>query len=718
MAILIRAYNPEDWRTEMLRSRVLAGFLLTLAVSCLAQEHQHGLAQKLGEVHFATSCNEGAQKEFNRAVALLHSFQFSRAIEGFSAVLAQDATCGIAYWGIALSDWSNPFAPGAKDQRQLQAGREIVEHGKSVGAKTDRERSYVAAVGKLYGDHESTPQRARLIAYRDAMQEVAAKYPEDHEAQIFYALAITVSEDPADKSYAGRLQAGAILEKLFEEEPMHPGLAHYIIHTYDVPALAGHALVAARRYSEIAPDAPHALHMPSHTFTRTGYWQESIDSNIAAAEAAKREGQTAEELHASDYEIYAYLQTGQDEAARRIVDSLPEIASRFDPKVVISGAGGPAVGYFALSAIPARYALERLDWTQAAQLAVRETSFPHTDAMTWFARGLGAARLGQAKAANKSAAALRQIRERLSKAGENYWVLQVQIQELTVRAWAALAEGKKEEALRQMKLAAGKEDGTEKSAVTPGPLAPARELLGEMLLETKEPAQALEQFEATLKDEPGRFRALYGAARAAQLSGNRDASQRYFRELLKACSRADNPGRSELTEARSQTALTPLIENDRVAVWDVTDLAQAQAFDAVVVSFSGSAAFLSKGALAKIAGRSIVIDLKDHLEAPIENTSAYPLAFPWPGAKKVLENERVVVWDCTWTLGVATPMHFHDKDVVALFLEDGDLKSTTLDGQSVVNPHIPGEVRFALGNRTHTEMLVRGKQHAILAELK
>ncbi len=534
----------------MVRAAVVAGFVLALAASCLAQEHQHGNSEKLGTVHFATSCNEVAQKEFNRAVALLHSFQFSRAIEGFNAVLGEDATCGIAYWGTALSDWSNPFAPGMKDKSQLQAGRESAERGKTVGAKTERERAYLGAVGKLYSDYEGTPQRARLIAYRDAMGEVAAKYPEDHEAQIFYALAIAASEDPADKTYAGRLKAGAILEKLFEQEPAHPGLAHYIIHTYDVPALAGRALVAARRYSEIAPDAPHALHMPSHTFTRTGYWQDSIDSNIAAAAAARREGQTAEELHASDYEIYAYLQTGQDEAARRIVDSLPEIASRFDPKAVISGAGSPSTGYFALAAIPARYALERREWKQAAQLTQLETPFPHTEAMTWFARGLGAGQLGQAQAARESVAALKQIRERLLKAGENYWAQQVEIQELEVGAWAALAEGKKEEALRQMKAAAGLEDGTEKSAVTPGPLAPARELLGEMLLEMKEPAQALEQFEATLTKEPGRLRALYGAGRAAQLSGRREASQKYFGELLKVCGRADKPGRAEILEAQ------------------------------------------------------------------------------------------------------------------------------------------------------------------------
>ena len=539
----------------MLRVRLTAGFLvLLLAAGGFAQEHEHGKGEKLGTVHFPTSCNAGAQKEFDRAVALLHSFQFSRAIQGFNAALKSDPTCGIAYWGIALSQWSNPFAPGMKDKAQLQAGRQSVERGQAAGAKTERERAYLAAIAKLYSGFESTPQQARLIAYRDAMGEVATKHPQDHEAQIFYALALAASEEPTDKTYASRLKAGAILEKLFAQEPDHPGLAHYIIHTYDVPPLAPRALAAARRYAVIAPDAPHALHMPSHTFTRTGDWQDSIDSNAASAAAARRENQPAEELHARDYQVYAYLQTAQDEAARRVLDSLPEIAARFDPKVVIGGAAPPAAGYFALAAIPARYALERQEWKQAVQLTPRETPFPYSEAMTWFARGLGAARLGQAPAAQDSAAALRQIRERLVKAGEKYWARQVEIQELEVGAWAALAAGTKEEALRQMKSAAELEDGTEKSAVTPGPLAPARELLGEMLLEMKQPAPALEQFEATLKKEPERFRALYGAARAAQLSGNREASQRYFRELLKVCARADKPGRAEVLEAKAAIA--------------------------------------------------------------------------------------------------------------------------------------------------------------------
>jgi hypothetical protein len=540
--------------SDVLVKPVAAVLSLLAAAPGMTQEHQHGSAERLGEVSFATSCNEAAQREFNRSVTLLHSFQFDRAIEGFNRVLSTDSACAIAYWGISLSDWSNPFAPGIKETSQLRLGRENAERGDSLGARTERERAYIAAVGRLYVDFESTPQQARLLAYRDAMGKLAARYPQDHEAQIFYALALVAAEDPADKSYADRLKAGTILEQLFAQEPTHPGLAHYIIHAYDVPALAGRALLAAQRYAQIAPDAPHALHMPSHTFTRLGLWQESIDSNVAAAAAARREGQTAEELHASDYETYAYLQTAQDEAAARIVNSLPQIASRFDPKTVLTGAAPPPAGYFALAAIPARYALERQDWLRAEQLALRETPFPYTDAMTWFARGLGASRLGHIAAANRAATALKGIQERLLKGNESYWARQVQIQERAVLAWSALAAGENEKALRQMESAAALEDGTEKSAVTPGPLSPARELLGEMLLQMNEPTQALAQFEATLEKEPRRFRSLYGAAHAAQLSGRRNSSQRYFRELLKVCANADKPGRSQLKEAREALA--------------------------------------------------------------------------------------------------------------------------------------------------------------------
>lgn len=531
------------------------GLILILIVgwvAATAEPAENG--DKLGVVNFATSCSEPAQQEFNRAVALLHSFQFARAIAGFNSVLRSDPTCGIAYWGMALSDWSNPFAAGLKDSTQLESGRQDAARGKTLSAKTERERSYIAAVGALYADFEHTSQRTRLLTYRDAMQDIAAKHPEDHEAQIFYALSLAASEDPSDKTYASRCEAGAILEKLFRAEPDHPGLAHYIIHAYDVPPLASRALPAARRYSAIAPDAPHALHMPSHTFTRTGLWQESIDVNVAATKAARREGQTAEELHGYDYEMYAFLQIGQDAAARQIVEDLPGIAARFDPKAIISGAASPSAGYFALAAIPARYALERRDWRRASQLPVLETPYPYTDAITWFARGMGAARLGQVPLAIASKNALSRIHQRLSHANESYWAEQVNIQEMSISAWTALAQGKSGYALRLMKSAADMEDGTEKSAITPGPLAPARELLGEMLLQTNDPSQALEQFELTLKKEPDRFRTLYGAARAAQLAGKHDVSRKYFESLLRVAAQSDSSERPEISEARQVTS--------------------------------------------------------------------------------------------------------------------------------------------------------------------
>src|SRR6266568_623800 len=492
----------------MFTRRVFAGCAIALlAASGVGQQHQHGKEEKLGAVHFTTSCNAEAQKEFDRAVALLHSFQFNQAIQGFNAALKSDPACGIAHWGIALSQWSNPFAAGTKDNSQLQMGGESAERGKAAGAKTERERAYLTAVASLYSNFESTPQQARLLAYRDAMEGLASKYSDDQEAQIFYALALAAAEEPTDKTYA------------------------------------------AQRYSDIAPDAPHALHMPSHTFTRVGYWQNSIDSNRAAAAASRRVGQTAEELHASDYQVYAYLQTAQDEAARKVLEALPEIASRFDPRMVVSGAAGPDAGYFALAAIPARYAVERHDWQRAAELQPRETPFPYADAMTWFARGIAAARLHDAAKAQASIAALQDIRTRLEKAKESYWAGQAEIQRLEVNAWSSLVAGRKDLALTMMKSAAEMEDGTDKKAITPGPLAPARELFGEMLLEINQPAQALEQFEATLKKEPNRFHALYGAARAAQLSGNREASRKYFAELLKICEHADKPGRAEVLEA-------------------------------------------------------------------------------------------------------------------------------------------------------------------------
>ena len=518
-----------------------------------AQADHHASPEHLGTVTFSISCNKAAQPQINRAVALLHSFEFAHAIEAFNSILVSDPTCAIADWGIALSNWGNPFAAGLKAQTQLDKGLKAIESGRAAGAKTERERAYIEAVAHLYTDTAKIDQRSRVVAYESAMSAVSAAYPDDTEATIFYALALAAAADPADKTYARQLKAGAMLEKLFVQYPDHPGLAHYIIHTYDVPPLAPRAVEAARRYGQIAPSAPHALHMPSHTFTRVGYWQDSIDANMAAAAAAKSVGQTGEELHSSDYMVYAYLQTAQDGAAQRLVESSTEIFSRFDPKVLISGAAPPVAAYFAHAAIPARYCLERRSWADAAKLEPYPSPFPHTDAITFFARGLGAAHLKDGDTARAAISSLEQLRVKLTSMKEAYWANQVEIQRQEVAAWLAFAEGDRQGAIAAMRAAAQREDLTEKNAVTPGPLTPAREMLGEMLLELRLPSEALKEFEATLTKEPNRFRALYGAAEAAKLAGNRDAAQTHFRELLKVAERADKPGRQELAEARSES---------------------------------------------------------------------------------------------------------------------------------------------------------------------
>ncbi len=528
-------------------------FVTCLAGVGLAQEHEHAASihsqERLGSVHFATSCRADVEAPFDRAVALLHSFEFGPAIEGFEAAVQADPSCGIAYWGMALGAWGNPFAAGRKAPAQIERGRQTLDRASRSVPATGRERAYLAAVAELYRDAEHRDQGARVMAYRDAMAAVSSAHPEDMEAQVFYALALAAAVPATDKTYVDLLKAGEILERLFVAHPDHPGLAHYIIHAYDVPALAPRALAAARRYAEIAPSAPHALHMPSHTFTRLGYWQDSIDTNIASAAAAKRDGAVAEELHATDYMTYAYLQTGQDLAAKRLVDALPEIGARLDPDAVGSAAPGVA-GVFALAAIPARWALERGDWSAAAKLAARTGRFPQTEAMTYFARALGAARSGDAATARSAVEALRSIHDRLVGAGEAYWAGQVDIETRAAGAWLAFAEGRRAEALAEMRAATALEDGTEKNAITPGPLAPARELLGEMLLEAREPAEALKEFEATLAREPGRFRALAGAARAAADAGDVPTAARYRARLLESCARADTPGRRELVDAR------------------------------------------------------------------------------------------------------------------------------------------------------------------------
>ncbi|MGH7655855.1 MAG: hypothetical protein ACREN6_14450, partial [Gemmatimonadaceae bacterium] len=343
---------------------------------------------------------------------------------------------------------------------------------------------------------------------------------------------------------------------LFKAEPDHPGLAHYLIHTYDVPPLAPRAIVAAERYAKIAPSAPHALHMPSHTFTRVGRWQESIDANIASAAAARSSGEIAEQLHATDYMMYAYLQTAQDVAARRLLDSLPAIASRFDVNAVTGAAPG-AAGVFALAAIPARFALERGAWAEAAGLEPHPSAFPFTEAMTYFARAIGASHMGDTATVREALYSLRVVRERLQRAGEAYWAEQVRIQSVAASALLSLTQGRVSVAISAMREAADAEDRTEKNAITPGPLVPARELLAEMLLQANDGAGALAEFRATLAKDPNRFRALFGAAQAAASAGDSAASRKYSAQLLGVCARADQPGRPELAAIRKKMRFAP-----------------------------------------------------------------------------------------------------------------------------------------------------------------
>jgi hypothetical protein len=527
---------------------IFLGFVL-LARALVAQPGQpsHG-PRGLGAVTLETSCAPSARASFATGAALLHSFGFTGAVRSFNDVLAADSTCAMAYWGLALSAWGNPFAAGIKPNAQLERGLAAVERGRAITGGTERERAYLDAVAKLYDDYQSADQHTRVNAYRDAMADLAARYPRDDEASIFYAAALAFSADPADKTYESQRKAAAILEPLAARYPNHPGIAHYLIHTYDVPALAAKGLPAANRYAVIAPASAHALHMPSHTYTRVGKWEESVATNVRSAGAAMDEGSIGEALHANDYLMYGYLQTGQDRAAARVLAALPALAARYDPNGVTTGAP-PAAAYFAMAAIPARYALERGDWKGAAKLEVRESAFPLADAVTWFAKGLGAARTGDTTASAEAVRQLERLRDALTQQKETYWSQQVEIQRRGVGAWLTYARGSRDDALTQMRAVAELEDQTEKSAITPGPIVPARELLGEMLLATGDAAAALAQFEATLTTEPARFRAVAGAMRAAKADGNR-SDMKYAAELTRIAEHADRPGRADLEFAR------------------------------------------------------------------------------------------------------------------------------------------------------------------------
>ena len=523
----------------MLRSSLAAAFSAVLAAG-IAQSAaaQEAAEQRLGAVHFETSCNGAAQRRFDRGMRYQHSFWYRASKEIFEDTLKADPGCAIAYWGIATSLLLNPF--GVPPAANLAEGLAAIQKAKAIGAKTPRENEFIGALGAFYADYDKLDHRTRVQAYLKAMEAVAQRYPQDDEAQIYYALALDVAASPADKTYANQLKAAAILEGIFKRQPQHPGVAHYLIHSYDYPPIADKGLDAATRYSKIAPTAPHAQHMPSHIFTRVGYWKESIAANSASVRAAKADKEYGDQLHGQDYMVYAYLQLAQDKNARAVIDEMAAGTANPD----LPGAS------FALAASPARYAMERGDWSGAAALEVRPSKFLHVMAITHFARAVGAARSGKPDAAKADIAKLAELRDKLREAKDAYWAEQVDIQWQTANAWLLYAQGKYDEALAAMAAAAAAEDKTEKSPVTPGPIVPARELYGAMLLERGKAKDALAAFEATLKKEPHRLGATLGAAKAAEQAGDAGLARQYYAAAV-ALGEAADPVRPEITAARA-----------------------------------------------------------------------------------------------------------------------------------------------------------------------
>ncbi|HWW34811.1 MAG TPA: hypothetical protein VNZ23_06175 [Xanthobacteraceae bacterium] len=523
-------------------------FLLATSVASLVAfgpgtpvEAQDDTDQKLGKVHFATSCNDTAQRRFDRAMRYQHSFWYAESKEIYEEALKADPECAIAYWGIALALLNNPH--GAVPTPNLPLGLAAIEKGQAVRAKTERERDYIDALSVMYVDYDKIPHQARVQSYLKKMAALAAKYPDDDEAQIFYAITLNVAASPADKTYANQLKGAAILEPIWQRQPQHPGIAHYLIHLYDYPPIADKGIPAALRYSKIAPNAPHAQHMPSHIFTRVGYWKESIAANLASVQAAMASKESGDQLHGQDYLVYAYLQLGQDAAARQVIDQVE--ATQPNPDVY--------AGAFAQAASPARYMVERGDWKGAANLEVRPSKFPQTMAITYFARALGAARSGDPAAARADLAKLSDIRDSLREAKSDYWATQADVEAQVANAWVLYADGKYDDALKAMSAAADAEDKTEKSPVTPGSLAPARELYGFMLLDRGMAKEALAAFEATQAKEPNRFNGYAGAAKAAQALGDTAKAKANYEKLLALASGSDSD-RPTLAAARSFVA--------------------------------------------------------------------------------------------------------------------------------------------------------------------
>jgi tetratricopeptide (TPR) repeat protein len=505
---------------------------------------------RFGRVHFAISSTPAAQAQFDRAVAMLHSFWYEELAGEFGKVLELDPNCAMGYWGLAMGLWHPLWEP--PPEQDLRAGRAALEKGRSIGAKSPREQAYLDAIGSFYADYEKVGHEARVQRYAQAMSRVHELYPLDNEARAFYALALLAAAPPNDRTYTNQLRAAALLEEVASVHTNHPGVVHYLIHAYDTPTLAARGLREAWCYSEVAPVVPHALHMPSHIYTRLGLWPDSIKANLASANAArnyaaqvKMAGMWDEELHAMDYLVYAYLQTAQDRAAQNVVEQVRKLGRAEQQSFKAA---------YPLAAIPARHALERRRWAEAAVLELEQKTFPWSNhawplALNRFARCLGAARAGRVAEARQELESLVHLRPERTDTPLTYGFRQIRIMEAAARAWTARAQHQDEEALRWMRQAADQEDAIEKKPVTPGPLLPARELLGELLLETGRAGEALSEFEKALAEAPKRFNSLYGAGCAAASLGEKARARAYFKVLVSVCEKADSE-RPELLAAR------------------------------------------------------------------------------------------------------------------------------------------------------------------------
>jgi len=504
-------------------------------------------AQGLGRVHFETSCTPQAQEKFDRGLAMVHSFFYPDSVQAFTEAAAADPQCAIAYWGIAISHRPNPLILPLTTT-VLKNGLEAVEKGKAIGAKTERERDWLMAIEPYYKDYDKVDQTERGLAYEKAMEALMQKYPDDPEAAIFYALALNETALHSDKTFANQLKAGAILEKIEAKLPDHPGVLHYLIHTYDYPTLAQRGLDAANRYAEVAPLAQHAQHMPAHAYSMLGLWTQSVASNtksraVAQVQAARLwPGAThPSEPHHLDFMEYALLQMGQEGPAKQLRDESDAIK-----KLGFEFLGS----YTGLAAVPARFALERQAWKEAAALEPRGSKFPQAEAITYFTRAMGSARSGDPAAAERDVGKLKEIRATLENASQSYWATQVEIQILAASAWIAQSKGEKETALKLMRAAADLEDDSEKHIAMENRLYPMRELLGDLLLEQLQPGLALTEYETSLVSTPNRLRGLYGAATAAKAANQPEKAAAYYRKLAEMTKDAD-ADRKEISEARA-----------------------------------------------------------------------------------------------------------------------------------------------------------------------